>query len=59
MKVLNPKQGDDIEIQAVQARAFEVSRKPGSRELLPCIRNFRGRLPADFSFDRPKANQRR
>jgi hypothetical protein len=33
-----------------------VSRKPGRDELLKRLRAFRGRLPADFKFDRDKAN---
>ena len=58
VEALKLKEGDDIEIQVVQARMFEVSRKPGSRELLARIRKFRGRLPADFCFDRLDANER-
>jgi antitoxin MazE len=40
------------------ARAFEIKRKPESRELIQRIRKFRGRLPADFHFDRLEANTR-
>lgn len=58
VEALKLKEGDDIEIQVVQARKFEVSRKPGARELLARIRKFRGRLPADFHFDRLEANER-
>jgi antitoxin MazE len=35
-----------------------VSRKPGREELLRRLRPFRGRLPADFKFDRDEANAR-
>jgi len=35
-----------------------VSRKPGREELLKRLRAFRGRLPADFRFDRDEANAR-
>jgi antitoxin MazE len=35
-----------------------VSRKPGREELLQRLRAFRGRLPADFKFDRDEANAR-
>lgn len=59
VEALKLKEGDDIEIQVVQARTFEVSKKPGARELLARIRKFRGRLPADFRFDRLDANERR
>jgi hypothetical protein len=37
---------------------LEVSRKPGRDELLKRLRAFRGRLPADFKFDRDEANAR-
>ncbi len=58
VEALKLKEGDDIEIQVVQARKFEVGRKPGARELLARIRRFRGRLPVDFRFDRLDANER-
>ena len=58
MEALKLQEGDDIEIQVVQARTFEVSRKPGAREFLARIRRFRGRMPADFRFDRLDANER-
>jgi antitoxin MazE len=50
--------GDEIEIRVVGSREFEVSRKPGRAELLKRLRAFRGRLPADFRFDRDAANER-
>jgi Protein of unknown function (DUF2442) len=50
--------GDDIEIRAVDRRELEVSRKPRRDELLRRLRAFRGRLPADFKFDREGANTR-
>ena len=37
---------------------FGVERKPGRNELLRRLRAFRGRLPADFKFDRDEANAR-
>lgn len=58
VEALKLKEGDDIQIQVVQSNIFEVSRKPGARELLARIRKFRGRLPADFRFDRLEANER-
>jgi antitoxin MazE len=35
-----------------------VARKPGRDELIERLRAFRGRLPADFKFDRDEANAR-
>ena len=53
------KEGDEIEIHVAGARAFEVRRRPGARELLARLRKFRGRLPTDFKFDRLEAHERR
>ncbi|HEY8623433.1 MAG TPA: hypothetical protein VIM74_06170, partial [Casimicrobiaceae bacterium] len=36
-----------------------VKKLPGARDLLGRIRKYRGRLPADFKFDRLEANERR
>ncbi len=58
VEVLGLKEGDDIEIHVADARTFGVSRKPGTQELLSRLRTFRGRLPADFRFDREEANAR-
>jgi len=58
VEALKLKAGDDIEITIVGAREFGVSRKPGREELLKRLRAFRGRLPADFRFDRDEANAR-
>lgn len=58
VEALELKEGDDIEITALAARDFAVSRKPGREEFLNRLRGFRGRLPADFRFDRDEANAR-
>jgi antitoxin MazE len=59
VEVLGLKEGDDLEIDVVGSRALEVRKKPGSRELLARVRKFRGRLPADFRFDRLDAHERK
>ena len=42
-----------------RARAsLRSARKPGRDDLLKRLRAFRGRLPADFVFDRDEANER-
>ena len=56
---LDLKAGDDIEIVVAGARIFAVRKAPGSREILARLRKYRGRLPADFKFDRLEANERR
>ena len=58
VELLGLKEGDDIEIHVADARSFGVSRKPGSQDLLKRLRAYRGRLPADFRFDREEANAR-
>jgi antitoxin MazE len=56
--VLGLKEGDDIEIEVAGARHFAIKRGEGAREVLERLRQFRGRLPADFKFDRLEANER-
>ena len=58
VEVLDLKEGDDIEIYAAGNREFEVTRKPTRAELLERLREFRGRMPEDFKFDRDEANAR-
>ena len=58
VEALELKEGDDIEIYVADARELAVSRKPGREELLKRLRAFRGRLPADFKFDREEVNAR-
>ncbi len=56
---LDLKDGDEIEIQVADERLLQVSRKPGPHELLKRLRRYRGRLPADFRFDRLEAWSRK
>lgn len=58
VETLDLKEGDEIEIHVAGARDFAVARKAGRAELLKRLRAFRGRLPADFKFDRDEANAR-
>lgn len=58
VELLSLKEGDEIEIQVANTRAFEIKKRPSSRELLARLRKYRGRLPADFKFDRLEANER-
>lgn len=52
VEALGLKEGDDIEIHVAARNALEIRRKPGVREILASLRKYRGRLPADFRFDR-------
>lgn len=58
VEALSLKEGDEIEIDVADARQFAVKRKAGRAELLKRLHAFRGRLPADFKFDRDDANAR-
>ncbi len=58
VEVLALKEGDEVEIYVADARELAVSRRPGREDLLKRLRAFRGRLPADFKFDREEANAR-
>ncbi len=58
VEALKLQEGDEIEIQVVGTRVFEIAKRPGTKGLLERLRKFRGRLPADFKFDRLEANER-
>lgn len=58
VQALDLKEGEEIDLHLVGARAFEVAKKPGLKELLARLHQLRGRLPADFHFDRLQANER-
>ena len=59
VEALNLKPGDNIDIHVTGERAFAVEKAPGARELLARLRKYRGRLPADFKFDRLDTHERR
>ena len=59
VEALKLREGDDIEVRIAGERVFEVKKKPGAKDFLTRLRKFRGRLPADFSFDRDEADARR
>ncbi len=58
VEALGLREGDDIELHVADARTMGVARKPSRDELLKRLRAYRGRLPADFKFDRDEANAR-
>lgn len=58
VEALGLKDGDDIEIRVLDTHEFAISRKPDRADHLTRLRAFRGRLPADFKFDRDSANER-
>jgi len=58
VEALELKEGDAIDIQIAGTRGVDVARKPDVQDLLARLRRFRGRLPADFKFDRLEAHER-
>jgi len=58
VEALSLSEGDDIEVIVADERLFEVRCKPTNEQLLKTLRRFRGRMPADFRFDRDTANER-
>ncbi len=58
VQALDLKEGEEIELHLVGNRSFEVFKKPSVAELLARLHQYRGRLPADFHFDRLEANQK-
>jgi antitoxin MazE len=58
VEALELKEGDEIEIHVADSRQLGIARKPGREQLVKRLRAFRGRLPADFKFDRDEANAR-
>lgn len=58
VEVLGLKEGDQVDVRVAGDHAFEVQRQASNREVLARLRQYRGRLPADFKFDRLEANER-
>lgn len=58
VEALQLKEGEHIEIHVMGQRRIEVGRRPDVRQLLTRLRRLRGKLPADFRFDRLEANVR-
>ncbi|MEJ0051314.1 MAG: AbrB/MazE/SpoVT family DNA-binding domain-containing protein [Methylovirgula sp.] len=58
VEALDLKEGDDIGIEVLGARSLAVEKTVSPQELLSRLRKYRGRLPADFRFDRLEANER-
>lgn len=55
---LGLKEGDDVTVTIEDWREMSVARKPAVDDVMERLRTFRGRIPADFVFDRNEANAR-
>jgi antitoxin MazE len=59
VEVLGLKEGDQVEIVVAGSRKLDLGRvDAGDRQALARLRKYRGRMPADFRFDRLEANER-
>lgn len=58
VEALELKEGDEIELHAIDRRDLNVQRRVTRKELIERLRAYRGLLPADFKFDRDEANER-
>jgi antitoxin MazE len=58
VEALQLHEGDDIEVVIADDRLFQIRKKPGKDALLARLRQFRGKLPADFKFDRDETHAR-
>ena len=58
VEALKLKEGDEIEITIAGRRHFEVARDRSREQALARLREYRGRLPPGFRFDRDEANAR-
>jgi antitoxin MazE len=58
VETLGLREGDEIEVLIADEREFRIKKKPGREAVIERLRRFRGKLPADFKFDRDDANTR-
>lgn len=58
VEALGLREGDEIEVLIEDERVLRVKKKPGREAVFERLRQFRGKLPADFKFDRDDANAR-
>ena len=58
VEVLQLKQGDSVEIKVADEHDFRLAKPPTRKQLMARLLKYRGRMPADFIFDRWEANER-
>lgn len=56
VKGLGLKVGDTLEFKVLGDRELGVGKRPDLEAILERARKYRGRMPADFRFDRLEAN---
>ena len=58
-EALDLKEGDEVKVGvAEKGRAFEVEKEMTPEEAIRSLRQFRGRMPADFKFNRDELYER-
>ena len=55
---LDFKEGDDLEVEAVGAKTFQLRKKMTREEAIETLRELSRPLPAGFKFDREEAHER-
>ncbi|WP_132962437.1 AbrB/MazE/SpoVT family DNA-binding domain-containing protein [Tepidimonas ignava] len=58
VRELQLREGDEIEIVALERQRWAVRPASAPVEALRAVRRLRGRLPADFHFEREQAHER-
>lgn len=58
VEALGVAEGDDLKFEIDDAGVVTLKRQLDRRAWLESLKKFRGRLPADFKFDRDEANSR-
>lgn len=58
VEALKLREGDELIVRVAPDGAFELNRPPTPEDVLTRIREYRGRLPADFRFARQDAHER-
>jgi antitoxin MazE len=58
VEALKLSEGDDVEVVIADERIFQLRKTPGKDALFARLRQFRGKLPADFTFERDEVNAR-
>ena len=58
VKTMNLAEGDEVELTARGTGKLALAVKPSKEAIIAALREFEGHLPADFKFERDKANER-
>jgi antitoxin MazE len=55
---LGLKEGDEVDVRRAGDGALEIAKTPSADDLFDRLEKFKGRMPANFKFDREDANRR-